>query len=179
VSGRAVSAFRAAARVVDRFERALLTLLITAMVVIAALQILLRNVWHTGFAWAEPLLGMALLWLTMLGALAAAGQGKHLAIDLAAALLPRRAAVWTARATALFAAVVCALLAGAAGQYVGFQREMDMGALLGWPLWKHYLIVPVAFWLMVLRFGIRVVLPGAWIAPPEDDDAAGEGRVPS
>ncbi len=32
-----------------------------------------------------PVLGMALLWLTMLGALAAAGLGRHISIDLATA----------------------------------------------------------------------------------------------
>jgi TRAP-type C4-dicarboxylate transport system permease small subunit len=82
---------------VDRIERLVLALLVTGMVGLAAVQIVLRNVWHTGLNWAEPLLGMALLWLTMLGALAAAGLGRHLSIDLAEALLPRRASVWVGR----------------------------------------------------------------------------------
>ena len=85
MSGRGESTFRFLCRWADRIERAVLTVLVTGMVGLATLQILLRNVWHTGLNWAEPLLGMALLWLTMLGALAAAGLGRHLSIDLAAA----------------------------------------------------------------------------------------------
>ena len=174
--GRIEKAFRTACRWVDRVERLVLAALVTGMVGLSSLQILLRNVWHTGLIWAEPLLGMALLWLTMLGALAATGLGRHISIDLAAALLPRRWAAGAARVTALFAAVVCGVLAWAAGRYVGFQREMDMSTLLGWPVWKHYLIIPVVFWILSLRFAVRVVLPAAWLASGEAGPP-GEGRA--
>lgn len=180
MSGRLASVFRGFHRWVDRIERVVLALLVTAMVALAATQILLRNFWQTGFQWAEPLLGMGLLWLTMLGALAAAGLGRHLAIDLATALLPERIHAWTARATSLFSVVVCVLLAWAAGRYVGFQREMAMGELLGWPLWRYYQVIPVAFWLMALRFGVRGLIPAAWLAESDAADGLpGEGRAPS
>jgi len=180
MSGWGERIFRRFSRGADWLERAALTVLVTGMVLLAALQILLRNVWHSGLSWAEPLLGMALLWLTLLGALAAAGLGRHLSIDLAAALLPRRAAAWLTRFISLFSAVICVLLAWAAGHYVGFQREMDMGVLLDIPLWKHYLIIPVVFWLMAFRFAVRAVVPVAWLSSPEEEEGLpGEGRVPS
>ncbi len=177
MTGFLEKAFRAVSRWVDRIERVVLAVLVTGMVALAAVQILLRNVWHSGLPWAEALLGMALLWLTLLGALAAAGLGRHLSIDLAAALLPRRFAGWIGRATSLFAAVVCIMLAWAAGRYVGFQRELDMGAVLGCPLWKHYLVLPAAFWLMALRFAVRVAVPHAWLVPEEVEEGLGEGRT--
>ena len=179
MSGRGESTFRFLCRWADRIERAVLTVLVTGMVGLATLQILLRNVWHTGLNWAEPLLGMGLLWLTMLGALAAAGLGRHLSIDLAAALLPRRAAVWAGRVTSVFAAVVCGLLAWAAGRYLGFQREMDATVLLGWPIWKYYGIIPVVFWLMAVRFAVRAGVPAAWLAFKTDEGLPGEGRTPT
>ena len=177
--GQAEQAFRFACRWVDRLERLVLAGLVTGMVGLSAVQILLRNVWHTGLNWAEPLLGMALLWLTMLGALAAAGLGRHLSIDLAAALLPRRASVWAGRATSVFAALVCGLLAWAAGRYVGFQREMDATVLLGWPIWKYYGIIPVALWLMVFRFAVRAFVPASWLAVKIAEGLPGEGRTPT
>ena len=177
--GRGEKIFRGIFRWIDRIERVLLTVLVTGMVGLSALQILLRNIWHTGLNWVEPLLGMALLWLTMLGALAAAGMGRHLAIDLAAALLPRRGSAWLARATSLFAAIVCVLLAWAAGRYVGFQREMDFTLLLGAPVWKYYMVIPVVFWLMAIRFAVRVLAPSSWLSIQEEEWLPGEGRVPS
>ena len=179
MSGRGEQIFQFVARGVDRIERTALAVLVTGMVALATLQIILRNVWHTGLNWAEPLLGMALLWLTMLGALAAAGLGRHLSIDLAVALVPQRWSTWLTRATSLFAAVVCGLLAWAAGRYVGFQREMDMSMLLGLPVWKHYLVIPVVFWLMTLRFAARAILPTTWISVKEEEGLPGEGRTPS
>ena len=177
--GRGEKTFRGLSRWIDRIERVLLAVLVTGMVGLSALQILLRNIWHTGLNWVEPLLGMALLWLTMLGALAAAGMGRHLAIDLAAALLPRRGSAWLARATSLFAAIVCVLLAWAAGRYVGFQREMDITLLLGAPVWKYYMVIPVVFWLMAIRFAVRVLAPSSWLSIQEEQGLPGEGRVPS
>jgi TRAP-type C4-dicarboxylate transport system permease small subunit len=179
MSGSCEKTFRRLARWGDRLERFVLAVLVTGMVALATLQILLRNVWHTGLNWVEPLLGMALLWLTMLGALAAAGLGRHLAIDLAAALLPRRWATGLTRATSVFACIVCGLLAWAAGRYVGFQREMDITMLLGLPVWKHYMVIPVVFWIMAFRFAVRALVPTAWLALPEEAGLPGEGRVTS
>ena len=177
MSGKAAKAFSFVGSWTDRIERGVLTALVTGMVVLAALQILLRNVWDTGLPWAAPLLGMALLWLTLLGALAAAGQGRHLAIDLATALLPRSWGTWTGRFMSLFGAIVCGMLAWASGHYVGFQRDMDMGELLGVPLWKHYMAIPVVFWLISARFAIRAIVPSAWIRQKDEDGLLGEGRV--
>ena len=176
---RIEKAFRTACRWVDRVERLVLAALVTGMVGLSSLQILLRNVWHTGFNWAEPLLGMALLWLTMLGALAAAGLGRHLSIDLVAALASRRVSVWITRATSGLAAIICGLLAWAAGRYGGFQREMDATALLGWPLWKYDLIIPVVFWLMAFRLAVRAIIPPSWLEFKTEAGLPGEGRTPT
>lgn len=161
---------------VDQLERVILTLLVTAMVVLAAIQILLRNIFKTGFLWAEPLLGMGLLWLTMLGALAAAGQGRHIAIDLVSALLPSRCTAWIGRATSIFAAIVCGILAQAAGHYVELQRELAMGELLGRPLWMFHMVIPIAFWLMSIRVGLKAILPQTWLPRIDNGEISGEGR---
>lgn len=177
MSGRAQSAFQTAGRGLGRLERFILSVLVTGMVGLATLQILLRNLWQTGWSWAGDLLGMTLLWLTMLGALAATGLGRHLSIDIAAAVLPRRWAAPLLRITSLFAAVVCILLAWAAGRYVGLQRELDITQLLGAPVWKYYLVIPVVFWLMAVRFAARAVVPAAWLSGKGEEGLPGEGRV--
>ena len=139
-------------------ETTALGLLAGGIVVISALQIILRNFFGTGLRWAEPFLGMSLLWLTMLGALAATGLGKHITIDLVSHFIPGRAKRFIFAANNIFAAVACGFLAWASMRYVGFQKEMGSLGLLGIPAFKLYMIMPVAFSLMTFRFALHAVL---------------------
>jgi TRAP-type C4-dicarboxylate transport system permease small subunit len=141
-----------------RAETAAIALLVSGMVLLAAAQIVLRNFFRTGILWAEQALGMALLWLTMLGALAATGACRHISIDAVAHLLPTRPRRILAFVTGLFAAVVCGLLAAAGVRYCLFQRELDASRLLGAPLWTLQLVIPVCLGLMSLRFALHAVL---------------------
>ena len=59
-----------------RFEIALLALVLISMVLIATLQIILRNFFDTGLIWIDPLLRTMLLWLGLLGAVAAKHRKK-------------------------------------------------------------------------------------------------------
>lgn len=155
--------FQSTVRFLDAFERLALTVLVLSMVFLALAQIIVRNLWQTGWNWVEPFLGMGLLWITMLGALAATGQGRHIAMDLVSALCPKN---WTAviqRFTSLFACAMCVMLAWAAGHFIGFYKDDTSVLLLGQPVWKYYTVIPVAFWLMALRFAGRVILPHSWL----------------
>ena len=166
-------AFLSSARAVGAVERTVLAVLVAGMVLLSAAQVLMRNVWHTGWPWVEPLMGMALLWMAMLGALAATGRGRHIAIDLASALLPRALAAQAARVSSVAAAVVCGILAYASWRYVSFLADMETNPLLGIPQWKYYGVIPAAFGLMALRFAVRAFVPAAWLA---EDAAADAGR---
>lgn len=140
-------------------ETVVLGILVVAMVGLAALQIILRNFFQTGFLWADPLLGMGLLWLTMLGALAATGARRHIAIDLIGHFAPPSWRKIIVRFTSLCAAVVCGVLAVAAWWYCQFQKDMDEPPLLHAPPWTYYLVMPVAFALMALRFLAQTLRP--------------------
>ena len=152
MSPRLTHLARRAAAAASAVETAVLAILVSGMVLLAAAQILLRNLFQSGFLWAEPLLGMCLLWLTMLGALAATGARKHIMIDLIGQLCPPRARAVVGRVTALFAAAVCALLARAGAAFCLLHKEMESGRILDIPEWVFYLVIPVAFGLMALRF---------------------------
>ena len=158
-------AWERAGRAIAAVETLLLAALVSALVLLSAAQIILRNFFHSGFLWAEPLLGMGLLWLTMLGALAATGARRHIVIDLVGHFCPPRLRGAIGRLTALFAAAACGWLAVAAARFCQFQKEMETARILDIPVWIYYLIVPVAFGLMALRFLVQAAGPAARPTP--------------
>ena len=77
-----------------RLEEIFLCLLLTAMIGLACLQILLRASFNSGLMWADPMLRYLVLWVGLFGAAAATKHGKHIAIDVASFLLPKRILPW-------------------------------------------------------------------------------------
>ncbi|TNF86538.1 MAG: TRAP transporter small permease subunit, partial [Gammaproteobacteria bacterium] len=65
-----------------RAEDALLVILLTAMIVLACTQILLRNFFDSGIVWIDPLLRVMVLWIGLVGATVATRHNKHIRIDL-------------------------------------------------------------------------------------------------
>lgn len=142
-----------------RFEDWVLTILVLVMVVLAGAQIVLRNVFDSGFSWAEPVLRALVLWSAMLGAAIATRDDQHIGLDFIARFVSGTA-LRAARFIALaFAAVLCATMAWHSWGLVQLDREGHTDGVLGIPAWMLELILPLGFGLMALRFLIRSVLP--------------------
>lgn len=154
-----------ALRWIERIETGLIAAFVLAMVLLAGAQILLRNLFDSGLAWADPLLRAMVLWAAMLGALAAARDDKHIGLDLVAHFVHGRAKRALRVVTLLFAAVVCAAMAWYGVGLV----QLDYGsgaATAGIANWIIEAIVPVGFGLLALRLAIR-----AFCAPRSDAPA--------
>jgi TRAP-type C4-dicarboxylate transport system permease small subunit len=135
-----------------RAEDALLVLLLSAMVLLAGGQILLRNVLDAGLVWADPLLRVLVLWVGMAGAMAAARADRHITVDVLSRLLPERARRRTRALTDLATAAACALLAWHAARFVAAELAGGAIAFAGVPAWVCQLILPVGFGVMALRY---------------------------
>ena len=142
-----------------RIEEALLTIALSATLLLAVSQILLRNIWHSGISWADPLLRVLVLWIALLGALIASRNGNHIRIDLLPRYLPPRLRSACTRTGDLFAAAVCAVLAWHAVRFVHLEY-LDGGVLFASvPAWACALILPCGFAVMALRFLLSVLSP--------------------
>jgi TRAP-type C4-dicarboxylate transport system permease small subunit len=151
-------------RWLDRIETGLIALLVLAMVLLAGVQILLRDAFDTGLAWADPLLRAMVLWTAMLGALAAARDDKHIGLDLVTHFVHGRARRVLRAIALLFAAVVSAAMAWFGVGLV--QLDLDSGATTaGIPNAWIEAIVPVGFALLALRLFLRAFQPPRSDAP--------------
>lgn len=142
-------------------EDAFLVLILTAMIVLAAAQILLRNAFDFGFIWTDELLRLMVLWIAVGGAVAASRSDRHISI----AVLDRYLrGAWLAGVRVLshgFTAAVCGALTVFSVRFVLTSREFEDVLLGGVPAWWLQAALPIGFGLMTWRYSLAA-LGGAW-----------------
>jgi C4-dicarboxylate transporter DctQ subunit len=140
---------------IDRVEQILLVILLSSMILIAFLQIVLRNLFSTGLSWGDPLVRNLVLWIGFIGAALATREGKHINIDVLSRWMPPWGKDLTEFLTQLFSFFICALLTFAAWKFIRNEAQMGNVTFLGIPAWIPEIILPLVFGLMALRFGLR------------------------
>jgi len=143
---------------IHRIEDGILALLLFCMILLATSQIFLRNVFDSGIIWADPLLRIMVLWLGMLGALAATRENRHITIDVLTRFLSETARYASKSFTCLFSAGISALLSYHCLRYVIDEYEAKTKVITDIPAWPLELILPFAFMLIALRFSIHFVI---------------------
>jgi len=150
-----------------RFEDGLIAVAVLVLVLVAGAQIVLRNLFETGIAWADPMLRALVLWTAMLGALAAARENRHIGLDIVTYFARGRFAR-VLRVIALgFAAVLSGLMAWYSVTLVQLDLDSGAKAFAGVPVWLVEAILPVGFALLALRLAVQALLP-----PPNHAPAA-------
>ena len=154
-----------------RLEDTALVLLLCGMMLLAVGQIVLREVFATGFVWADELVKLMLLWLAMVGSIAASRDDRHIRIDALSHLFPPLAISITRIFVDLFAAAVCAVIAWHAYRYIRLvDIEFGDTVLIDTPAWIVHAIVPLAFLLISYRFVILVIWQIVCIFSDEEPD---------
>lgn len=136
-------------------ETWLIVVILGGLILFGGAQILLRNVFSIGFAWGDGLTRLAVLWLALLGALAATRDGRHITLGVATRWLPERVKRLVAAFADVFAAGICGVLAFHAGIFVRDSREFGDLLLTDIPAWWLQAIMPVAFALMACQFLVQ------------------------
>ena len=136
----------------------MLAVLLTAMLLVAGGQIILRNAFEITLIWADPALRAGVLWVGMLGALAASRERKHISIDVLSKFLrPSRQSLVSAL-TQLFAAAVCGVIGYYGVDFVRFEYEDSSIAFAQVPVWLTALVIPLGFGLLAVRFFVHAIL---------------------
>lgn len=144
-------------RGVRDLERGVLALMILAMLLLAMLQIVLRNFFHEGLVWIDPLLRHLVLWIGVTGAVVATGRLRHIQMDVIGRLFPTGPRLLVTRITSLAAAGICAALARGALLYLVDEASFGSVGLLGIPTWALTSVLFFGFALMAARFASRAV----------------------
>ncbi len=149
----------ATTRLADRLERwgtaaenAALVILLGALMLLAVGQIVMRMFFSIGFVWADELVKLLVLWITLVASIAASRSDRHLRIDIVSHFVAPNYARFPRVIVDVFAAVMCGILAWQSWRYLQLTIEFEDTVLIDVPAWIAYGLLPLAFALMCYRF---------------------------
>ena len=165
--GRLKKLFTKVSAVLSWTEEAFLCLVLSAMILLACVQIFLRTFYASGILWIDPLLRYMVIWAGLFGAAVATKQSKHISIDIISHLVPEKYLPWLRIFLNIFSASVCIFLTYAALKFVRDEALYGGRGILDIPSWQLNIIYPAAFGIIAGRFLFqalqdlsRNILPG-------------------
>ncbi len=160
ISGRVIG-------VLHRIEDFILASLLGIMILLAVFQIVSRNVFGVGYSWTEVLLRVLVLWIGLVGAMIASRTDGHISIDVVSRFLPKRARMAADAFTQILTAAVCGLVAWHGARFVNMEQEFGGTAFADVPVWVCELIIPVAFSVIAVRYGILSIQSIVQVVKPK------------
>lgn len=144
----------------EKIEDFLLPFLFILTLFLAVLQIIMRNVFSSGIVWAEPLLKIMVLWLGMFGALYATRKRRHIKIDILNHFLKPTLRKFTHQFVYLISGIVCLLCSYFSMTFLLLEYKDGAIAFMQVPAWIVESIIPIALFIMALRFIYFSIKPG-------------------
>ena len=151
--------------ILAKLETIFLIIVLLSMILVAFLQVILRNFFSTSILWGDTFSRHLVLWVGFLGASLATYEGRHITIDIFSRLLSPTFKRVVAILVNIFSATVCFFLMKAAINFISiekreFDRLKNLGVtnlIAGIPEWIYSLIIAIAFGIMTLRFLIHAL----------------------
>jgi len=137
---------------IERVEDVLLASLFILTLLLAVLQIILRNIFGLGIIWADPLLRILVLWLGMFGAMYATRMNRHISIDVIRLYLKPLLRQKIQRLINLCSSVICLVCFYFSVPYLILEYKDGSKAFSQVPLWMTESVIPFALLVMALRF---------------------------
>ena len=142
---------------ITKLEAFFLVLSLIVMVLLAFLQVVLRNVFSTGFLWADTFLRYLVVWVGFFGAAMATKEERHISIEIFTKFVSPIKKNIIVIITSLFAAIVCYYMFLASLQFLFISLPEDVVVFEKIPLSYFMSIIPIGFILMMLHFIVRII----------------------
>lgn len=144
-------------RVLHRIEDGILISLLLIMIIMAVLQIALRNFFDSGIIWGDAFVRILVLWIGLIGAMIASRKNHHISIDVISRFLPRTLKKLSFLLICLFTMTISWAMAYYSLTFVILEKQDGLTAFAGVPVWICESIIPVAFGIIGLRYMVQTV----------------------
>ncbi len=127
------------------------------LVVLAFIQVILRNFFSVGVNAFDELMRNAVLWIAFVGASLTTLRGKHISIDILPRFTKGKIKAILDWLLALTASLISLFLAWLGIRFLSL--EIEMGSVIAGiiPAWIIEMIIPVGFFLLALCFPLRIL----------------------
>ncbi len=154
-------------RVLEYLERGLIILSFSLMIIFSFLNVILRALYtKMGFGpanlvlnnmeWSEPLSRMMLLWITFIGASLLTTKNRHIKIDIFGQFMSPFLIAIREIITSVACMTICFIMFNASLGYIRMEIIHGTGIIIGIKAWIWYLIIPVGFLMIFLRFALNL-----------------------
>ena len=144
-------------RLLASAENGILITLLLCMIALAGAQIVMRNVFHSGYVDGDQLLRILVLWVGLFGAVVATRDDKHIAIDLLTRYFSAHLALLVRAVVQLFVALICGIISYHSVRFVILEYDSGTMAFGAIPAWVAELVLPLAFGIMTVRHTLILV----------------------
>jgi TRAP-type C4-dicarboxylate transport system permease small subunit len=143
---------------VVKIETVFLVISLIVMVMLAFLQVVLRNLFSSGILWADTFLRYLVVWVGFIGAAIATKEERHISVEVLTKFIPPLAQNIVSFITSIAAAVVCYYFFIAAQQFLKIGLPADVMAFGNIPISYFMIIIPIGYLLMIIHFTIRALI---------------------
>ncbi|RKY54841.1 MAG: TRAP transporter small permease [Candidatus Neomarinimicrobiota bacterium] len=142
---------------IEKITTAMAVFLMLSLVILAFLQVVLRNFFSIGFSAVEEFMRNGVLWIALVGAVLTTFRGKHISVDILLRYLsstPKKIVTWIITA---FASFMCIIMTWYSILFI--KMEIESGSVIGGfcPAWIIEIILPVGFLLLAISFPIKTL----------------------
>lgn len=139
-----------------KVEGVCVTLLLLSMILLAFLQVIMRNVFNQGIPWADSVVRLLVIWVAFLGAALATKLEQNLTIEVLTKYMPERGKHLSSAIVKIFAVIICLFIFKASLMFI--EQERSTGALFIhlFPDWWKYLVIPVSFLLIPFHLSFSI-----------------------
>ena len=142
---------------VARVEALFLSVFLAVMLVLAFVQVVMRNFFNTGLPWADTVVKLLVLWVGFLGATLATKLEQNLTVEVLTKYLPERVKHIASVVVKIFAGTVCFLLFSASLKFLADERSTGEMFLKLFPSWWSLIIIPITFLLIPFHFIFSII----------------------
>ena len=146
-------------QIIDAIVSWVSNLVIIALIIIAALQIISRYIFNHAFSWTEEVSLMLVLWLAYFGMVMAMRKEAHLRVDAFVMGLPQKYQHWL-HVLVLLGAILCSLFVS----WISLETALKImsrgqtASSIPLPLWIVWMAIPICFLLSGLQALRRFVI---------------------